>query len=128
MSSWVQRAGFEWRKQMFFGFDDTRQSNILELLRVAYKRQWRGALCLPLRVHPISCAGLKCNFRQSFSPLAFDCNPVWRFGLARCISLTLLFDGNLAAASSSNPSGAGLTCLASTLAYVPRYLERQCIK
>ena len=50
------RAGFEWRKQMFFGFDDTRQSNILELLRVAYKRQWRGALCLPLRVHPISCA------------------------------------------------------------------------
>ena len=108
MSSWVQRAGFEWRKQMFFGFDDTRQSNILELLRVAYKRQWRGALCLPLRVHPISCAGLKCNFRQNFSPPAFDCNPFWRFGLARCISRILLFDGNLAAASSLNRSGAGL--------------------
>ena len=41
------RAGFEWRKQMFFGFDDTRQGNILELLRGAYK-QHGAALCVCL--------------------------------------------------------------------------------
>ena len=81
-----------WRCRLAF---ISSESNILELPRVAL-RQWRGALCLPLRAHSISCANLKCNFRQSFSPPAFDCNPVWRFGLARCISRILLFDGNFA--------------------------------